>query len=54
MISEVEQSLLKAGKGNLLRYQGRGAYANSVSINKTADNLDAVRSHSSMIRCLVC
>ncbi|THH15465.1 hypothetical protein EW146_g5028 [Bondarzewia mesenterica] len=49
VVSQVEQSLLKAGKGNLLRYQGRGPYANSVTVNSSADNLDAVRAVNCML-----
>lgn len=29
------------GKGQLLRYQGRGDYANSVDVDTGVDNLDA-------------
>lgn len=45
VVQQMEQSLLLAGKGNLKRYQGRGPYANSILVNTSADNGDAVGIH---------
>ncbi|KAI0030452.1 hypothetical protein K488DRAFT_87755 [Vararia minispora EC-137] len=40
LVETMEQSLRLVGKGQLLRYQGRGEYANSVFANQSVDNLD--------------
>ncbi|KZV70557.1 hypothetical protein PENSPDRAFT_607210 [Peniophora sp. CONT] len=40
-VTAIEQSLYHVGKGQLLRYQGRGDYANSVDVDTGSDNLDA-------------
>ncbi|KAI0321197.1 hypothetical protein OF83DRAFT_370070 [Amylostereum chailletii] len=52
-VATLEQSLLKAGKGILLRYQGRGPYANSVAVNTSVDNADAAYTNPWLMGTLV-